>query len=301
MTKTTEVECLIVGGGPAGLTAATYLARFRRSVVVIDAGESRLNQIPLSRNIPGFPVGISGRDFHILMRDQAQRYGAELVEGRVTHCEQDKNLFDVESSAGRFRTKAVLLATGVDVTAPDMPNLEQAISRGLIRYCPICDGYEAADSRIGVLGGRPGSIKEAHFLRTYSDDVTYVPIGRSGALSRDQVEDARSAGIAVTDAVCVSVEAGESSIDLVLASGDRLVFDTVYPCLGSSPRSALAASLGARLSDQAELITDSHMATSVRGVYAAGDVLLGLDQVASACGQAAIAATAIHNWLRETD
>lgn len=301
MAQTRDVECVIVGGGPGGLTAATYLGRFRRSVVVIDAGESRLNQIPLSRNIPGFPEGVSGHELHTRMRDQAERYGAQLLEGRVTRCEQDDDAFLLESSTGQFRAKAILLATGVEVTSPDMSDLERAIASGLIRYCPVCDGYEAANTRIGVLGGRRRSIEEAHFLRTYSDDVTYVPLGRGGELDRDQAQDARAAGIGIVDASCVGLEAGENTIELLLASGERRVFDTVYPCLGSSPRSALAERLGASLTEQAELITDKHMATNVPGLYAVGDVLHGLDQVASACGQAAIAATAIHNRLRDGD
>lgn len=298
MTELRTTDCVVVGGGPGGLTAAFYLARFRRSVVVIDAGESRLQLIPLSRNIPGFPDGVAGPELQARMRDHASRYGAVLVPGRVTQCEKDAGEFVVRSSGGDFRSRAIVMATGVDVTAPSMPDLEEAIAQGLIRYCPICDGFEAIGARIGVLGARPGAVEEAIFLRTYSEDVTYVVMQDGAELTAEQVDRAATASVSLELDPCVGLEKHEAGIALWLASGKRSVFDVIYPCLGSRPRSELAKHLGAQLSDQSELLTDAHYATSVPGLYAVGDVLRGLDQVASACGQAAVAATAIHNALR---
>lgn len=301
MTGGREVDCLIVGGGPGGLTAATYLGRFRRSVVVVDAGQSRLQTIPLSRNVPGFPDGVGGRELHARLRAQAIQYGAELLHGDVSSCEMSKSVFVATTSVGSFRARTVLLATGVDVTEPQMARHEEAVARGLIRYCPICDGFEARDASIAVLGARPGSIDEALFLLTYSRDVTFVRMEGGTNLTEDQFEGAKRAGVALEEASCLGVALRDNAIELQLASGERRRFDIVYPCLGSQPRTQLAKSLGAKLSGEGELLTDSHQATNVAGLYAVGDVLRGLDQVASACGQAAIAATAIHNRLREFD
>lgn len=295
------IDCLIVGGGPGGLTAATYLARFHRSVVVIDAAASRLQLIPLSRNVPGFPDGVSGPDLQERMRRQAATYGADLIEGQVTSCERIGSDFAVQSSVGAFRAKTMLLATGVDVTGPDMKDIGEAIGRGLIRYCPVCDGYEATGRRIGVLGGRPGSIEEAHFLLTFSRDVTFIPTVGGAELTSEQRTDAEDAGIAIENRPCIGLALRENVIQARFDSGEATNFDVIYPCLGSRPRSELARMLGAAVSDEDELITDAHQATNVDGLYAVGDVLRGLDQVASACGQAAIAATAIHNRLRADD
>jgi thioredoxin reductase (NADPH) len=292
------VDCLVVGGGPAGLTAATYLGRFLRTVVVIDAGESRLKRVPLSRNIPGFPNGVAGQVLHSRMLQQAIAYGAKLIDGRVDGIQKDGKVFRISWSGGFVVARTVLLGTGVNVADPDVVGLEAAIQRGVVRYCPVCDGFEAARSRIAVLGGRPHSIDEAHFLRTYTDDVTFVTWQGAVTPTPREVVEARRAGIQVDDRVCVGLSVVQNKIRLDFAAGASTTFDVLYPCLGSEPRSELASALGVTLSKDGELLTDKHQETSVRGLFAAGDVLRGLDQVASACGQAAIAATAMHNLLR---
>lgn len=298
MTDVRIVDCLIVGGGPAGLTAATYLGRFRRVVAMIDAGQSRLNRIPLSRNIPGFPDGVTGPDLHARMREQAGKYGAKLIDGCVTSIEKENEGFHIASTGGDYFARTVLIATGVNVVDPGVPDLETAIQNGLIRYCPICDGLEAMGSRVAVLGARPHSMDEAHFLRTYADDITFVSMQGAPAPSSAEVARASRAGIQVEDRPCIGMALAGKTVDLLFAEGPARPFDVVYPCLGTDPRSELAKALGAKVSDDGELITDKHQHTNVRGLFAAGDVLRGLDQVASACGQAAIAATAMHNLLR---
>jgi thioredoxin reductase (NADPH) len=298
MADLREVDCLIIGGGPGGLTAATYLGRFRRSTLVIDAGESRLQLIPLARNVPGFPDGAPGKELYERMRTQALRYGADILSGRVTACESDGGAFLARSSVGDVRARTVLVASGVDMKSPEMADLDVAIARGLVRYCPVCDGFEAIGSRIAVLAGRPGSIGEAHFLRTYSNDVTYVPVRSAPTLTDEEAASARRHDITIEPNPCTRLAIRDDAIELELTTGARHAFDIVYPCLGSLPRSAVAQALDAQLSNQAEVMTNSHQATNVEGLYAAGDVVRGLDQIASACGQAAIAATSMHNWLR---
>lgn len=295
------VDCLIVGGGPAGLTAATYLGRFRRSVLLIDAGESRLARIPLARNVPGFPNGVGGAELHARLKDQAHRYGARLVSGAVTALGRTKDHFEVQCDTGSILTRRVLLATGVNVTDPDIHDLPEAVRKGLIRYCPICDGFEAIGSRVAVLGGRPGSLEEARFLRTYVDDLTFVPAVEADPLSGEEIAMAAAAGIKLETRPCTSLALAGESVLMRFESGPSLSFDIVYPCLGTAPRSEFARELGAPITSDGELLTDKHHETGVPGLYAAGDVLRGLDQVASACGQAAIAATAMHNALRRFD
>jgi thioredoxin reductase (NADPH) len=291
------VDSLIVGGGPAGLTAATYLGRFRRSVVLVDSGESRVNRIPLSRNIPGFPDGISGQDFLARMRDQAGKYGATLLEGQVNRIAPTGDGFTLLSTCGEWVARTVLLATGVHVVDPPVEELAAAVERGLIRYCPICDGYEAIGSRVAVLGGRPHAIEEAHFLRHYVSDLTFVCIGGGAFPTTEAIAKARAAGIDVEESTCIGMAIVGDAVELHLENDASASFDIVYPCLGTEPRSDLAMMIGAAISVKGELLTDKHQQTNIPGIYAAGDVLRGLDQVASACGQAAIAATAIHNTL----
>ena len=141
------LDCLIVGGGPAGLTAAIYLARFHLKILVVDDGKGRATSIPCTRNLSGFPDGISGRELVERMREQAQLYGAKLVEGYVSRLDKAEGGFSANYGSGTVLAKSVLLATGVTNRKPPMEQAlhDDALDRGLIRYCPICDGYEVTD------------------------------------------------------------------------------------------------------------------------------------------------------------
>jgi thioredoxin reductase (NADPH) len=293
-------DCVIIGGGPAGLTAAIYLGRFRRRITVIDAGESRLKRIPCTRNVPGFPDGIEGPVLQERMHRQAGLYGATFQTVKATQIRAMDNSFSL--AAGHdLRSRTVLLATGVATVDPPIAGLDQAIARGVVRFCPICDGYEAADRRIAVLGGRQKSIEEAFFLRTWSSDVTYVAASAEFGLHSDDLARAKVNDVKAESRRASAMEVTETGVRIDYSDGNSATFDVLYPCLGVTPRNSLALSLGATLSDSGGIQTDRHQETSVRGLYAAGDVVEGLDQIASACGQAAIAATAIHNRLRELD
>ena len=149
------LDALIIGGGPAGLAAAIYLARFRRRFLLVDAGASRASLIPTSHNLPGYPEGIAGDDLLAAERAQAERYGAELLRGRVCGVERGEGGFSarLEVSGEKDRevsARFVLLATGIRDRRPGLPDEEDATRRGILRYCPVCDGYEATGRSVGV-------------------------------------------------------------------------------------------------------------------------------------------------------
>jgi thioredoxin reductase (NADPH) len=170
------LDCLIIGAGPAGLTAAVYLARFHLSLRVVDEGRSRASWIPCSRNVPGFPDGVSGDEFLARMRAQAEKYGAAFTRGRVTRLDRVEGGFEAEWGEGSATARTVLIATGVQNRRPDMDEdlHAEALARGLIRYCPICDGYEVTDRKVGVIGSGSHGVAEAVFLRGYTADVTLI-------------------------------------------------------------------------------------------------------------------------------
>lgn len=295
----TDPEVLIVGAGPAGLTAATYLARFRRRVLVADGGQSRTCWIPVSHNMPGFPQGITGDAILRRMTEQAVEYGAVIEAGRVEHLARDGDGFVARLNGRELRVRSVLLATGVTDHHPDLPGVERAIERALVRICPICDGYEAIDKAVAVIGTDEKGAREAAFLRTYSDRVALIHVGHVEDLTcRDEL---KRLGI---ELIC-------APIDNVTLEGDRVTalswggtfrsFDLVYSALGTSPNAGLAEGLGARTGEDGRLFVDAHQQTSTPGLYAAGDVVRGLNQIAVASAEAAVAATAIHNRLREAD
>lgn len=294
-----DPEVLIVGAGPAGLTAATYLARFRRRVLVADGGAPRACWIPVSHNMPGFPQGITGDAILKRMTEQAEEYGAVIQAGRVESLTRDGDGFRARINDREVQARSVLLATGVVDHHPDLPGVERAIERSLVRICPICDGFEAIDKAVAVIGNDDKGVREAAFLRTYSDRVTLIHIGSPEArIATDELER-------------LEIELIRTPIDNVRLEGDRVTaiswggvfrtFDLVYSALGTSPNAGLAEGLDARIGEDGRLFVDAHQQTSIDGLYAAGDVVRGLNQIAVASAEAAVAATAIHNALREAD
>ncbi len=282
-------DAIIVGAGPAGLTAATYLARFRRKVLVLDGGPPRASWIPESHNTPGFPQGVGGAALLARMREQALRYGAVIEQGRADRLEKASRGYTVLTDGEAIGAAFVLLATGVVDIKPDLPGLDDAIRSGLVRICPICDAYEAIDNRIAVLSDSALGAREALFLRTYSQSVTLLNIGAP----MDDRAGLAAAGVEAVDLDLAEVELLKSE---VLAAGRR--FDCLYLAFGSEMESRLALRWGAEHDAEDNLIVDAHQQTSLDRLYAAGDVVRGLNQIAVAVGEAAIAATDIHNRLR---
>jgi thioredoxin reductase (NADPH) len=235
------------------------------------------------------------------MRQQAAEFGVEVVDTVVTQLVPDGGLFRVHTADSEVEARSVLLATGVHNNAPDMDKSEHdaALARGLIRYCPICDGYEVTDKRVGVIGTGDHGMREALFLRGYTADITLI--AHDGAHELDQVaaEKLAAAGIEYIDGPCVPIRVEGDEIIVGTAQGDRY-FDSIYPALGSHIRSELAVAAGAEASpEDGCLVVDDHQMTSLAGLFAAGDVVKGLDQISHAMGEAGVAATKIRNLLDE--
>ncbi len=292
------IDCLVVGGGPAGLTAAIYLARFLLSVRVIDAGSSRAAMIPRTHNLSGYPGGIPGPELLDRMREQASEFGATLIHGRVDDLSLDSELFIARTSSSRVSARSVLLATGVVNTAPVMGAAlhDESVARGLLRYCPICDGYEVSDRSVGIIGTGTHGFNEAIFLRMYSSDITLIAAEGRHSLSEKERRELELAGIAMRDGPCAALRIVDDRI-VAPVPGEELAFDSIYPALGSTINSELALALGAQASDEGCLVVDRHQRTSIAGLYAAGDVAKGLDQISHAMGEASVAATTIRNDL----
>ncbi len=287
------LDCAIVGGGPGGLTAAIYLGRFRRSSVVLDGGDSRARWIPESHNCPGFPSGVSGRDYLARLTVHARSSDARIESDEVTAIRREGDAFVLVGKQFAITARTVILATGCEDVMPSLDGLPAAIACGAIRLCPVCDGYEALDRDIAVYGPLAEAVDHALFIRTFSTRVSVIPTDDTAdANSRARL---RGAGVAVTGmSQGLTFDGSRCSF---LIDGRPRAFDVVYSMLRTRQKPGLAVPLGASTDGEGALLVDRDQMTSVPGLYAIGDVVSALNQISVANGHAAIAATHVHNAL----
>ena len=291
-------DCLVIGAGPAGMTAGLYLRRFHRAVTIVGGDDSRAALIPVSHNYPGFPDGIPGTALLDRLRRQLAEVDGEVTPGRVDALGRADEGFEARVGDAIVRARTVVMATGILDREPSVPGIADLRKRGLLRQCPICDGYEFTGRRIAVIGAGDHGAREALFLRNYSERVTFVAIDDAHMPPEAAAAQLRARGIDVVRGQVAAATPEGDGVRLKLAGGTSHAFDVLYAALGATPRADLARALGAAADDIGALVVDAHCRTTVPGLYAAGDVVHGLDQLAVSVGQAAIAATAIHNDLR---
>ena len=299
----TTADCIIVGAGPAGLTAALYMARYRRRTLVIHDGTARALRVPLTHNAPGFPGGILGPDLIDRMTQHAEQYGAELIIAHVTAAQHEADEFTLASKDGdQWRARTLILATGLHLNQIPLDHAthEAAIRAGVLRYCPICDAYDHIDKKIAIIGCDTHGGKEAMFLRRYSDDITLIPRTNAELSAREHAALV-AAGIKLLSTPARTYRMDGNSLTITLEGGANMAFDVVYPALGVRPRTELAEALGLATGDGGCLDAQTPFETQIPGLYSAGDIVEGLDQINVAIAHGAIAATKAHNWLRERD
>ena len=294
------LDCLIIGGGPAGLTAAIYLARFHLDILVVDNGKSRASWISCTHNHAGFPEGINGSELLRRMREQACKYGAQFKAEFVTKLErsEESGLFKATWGSGEANARSVLLATGVTNRRPPMDEdlHAAALGQGLVRYCPICDGYEVTDKRVGIIGSDSHGVAEAVFIRSFTPDVTLIAPDKALQLRPEDQDQLEKAGIDCVDGPARAVAITNDCITVDTAQG-HFTFDSIYAALGSDTHTQLGEMVGASVAGDGCFLCDRHQRTSVPGLYAAGDVVHGLDQISHAMGEGGVAATTIRNDL----
>ena len=293
-----QVDCAVIGGGPAGLTAALYLARFRRRVVVIDAGQSRAALIPVSHNYPGFPQGICGNELLDRLRAQARLYGVEIVKGTAHSLCRFESVFELKVDQRPVRALKLLVATGAIDRKPEIPDLHDATLAGAIRWCPICDGFEVQDLVVGLISPPREGYKHALFLRTYTRTLRWFVQGNVEEIDPAQLASLADLNIEVIGSAINAIKTHPGPrVNVLTDSGASYLLDTLYPMVGCHPSVEIVQGLGVRQDDLQQLWVDEHQQTSEPGIYAAGDVVHALNQMSVGAAHAAVAATAIHRAL----
>ena len=203
------------------------------------------------------------------------------------------------ADGGVISAPYVLVATGVKDNPLPFPALFEAVQRGLVRICPICDAYEVIGQTVAVIGSGDHGAREALFVRHYTDDVTLLLIEGGDELSTDRLAELAAAGVKVVPETLREVTVSDNRVLGFDHGGDKLLaFDVVYSALGAIPRSDLLAGIYAEVNEAGCAIVGDHQRSSIPGLYIAGDVVRGLNQISVAQAEGAIAATDIHNQLR---
>jgi len=295
-----DYDVVVIGGGLAGLAAGTVLARARRRVVVVDAGEPR--HAPAA-HAHGFPAldGISPDELLSRSRAEMTGYGGEFVEDRVERIERDGADFLVRRESGALRARAVLAATGLRDELPDVGGLRERWGRDVL-HCPYCHGYEVRDRALAVVGGdnRPFTLHQAQLVRQWSADVVFFP----NRIELDASERDRLAarGIEVVAGPVRRVVSGAEGVRGVeLADGREVAREAVFVGPRFAPRDELLTELGCAVGDNGRLAVDPSGRTSVDGVWTAGNVSDSPAQLVNAASQGSTAAIAVNHHLLAQD
>jgi thioredoxin reductase (NADPH) len=289
-------DCVIVGAGPAGLSAAVYMGRFRRSTLVLDSGDGRWSYGQVNDNYLGFPGGVRARRLHSLGRAQAQRFGVKFRDAVVTRLESAPSGYRLHHRGGQAAARTVIWAAGVRDLWPDFPGVRRLVGKRLF-WCIVCDGWRARDRSVVLLGDTDRAVGTALQFLTYTRDLTFVvDRPRFGARCRRKLEEA---GIPIRRGRIKRVAVREDGIEkVVLDDRSELRPDYIFSFYGSEPRTELLRGLPVTLTRSGYVRIDDRNRTNVPTFFAAGDVSdKHGHQVAAAVHEGAAAAMAANHVL----
>jgi thioredoxin reductase len=293
------VDAVVVGGGPAGLSAASWLGRHRRSTLVVDAGEQRNRFTDHVHGVLGHE-GTSPADLlDAARRDLAAYPHVELRRGRVTGLSGDERGFLVEVDRGRHVLAArLVLATGVRDELPDIPGFAEHYGTDVF-HCPSCDGYEARDRDVVVFGWGSHVPAFATHLLDWASSVRIVTHADQSDITPEQRRRLASRDIAVSTGEAAELLGEPGRLEGVrLVDGTHVEASMAFFTIAHHPVAALAAELGCRLDAEGRVVVDDQRMSSVEGVYAAGDLTPGMQLVSVAAAEGAVAgvacATSLH-------
>jgi thioredoxin reductase len=309
-------DVAIIGGGPAGLSAAIWLGRYQLRVALFDSGDPRNWETVGIHGYLGLP-DVPPFELRARGRDEARRYGAELVDAhveRITRTSEEEFALEVHPievtratpreletrglpQAECVRARRVLLAFGIKDVWPDVPGLEPCYG-ATVHHCPDCDGFEARGKRIAVIASGRSAVGMAFSLATWSDDITVCTNGAAPKLSPEHEAKLDALGVIVrTECITQLRNDGGAVRGLVLDGGDEVPCERIFFSIGQRPADDLGVQLGCDRDDEGLIEVDHAFHTSQRNVFAAGDIVPGPHLGIAAAAHGAIAAAAIRKSL----
>lgn len=292
-----QSEVVVVGGGPGGLVASVYLRRYKRDVVLVRNGTPRARWIPRIRNLVGYSDGLTGLELLDKLDDQAMRLKPRVIEGCAVVRRQKKG-FLVDVDGCEIEARKVILATGIVDKEPPLPNFEELKKKGVLGYCPICDGYDHSEDPVALLVGDRHGLEKIKFVAKFSPDLHLVLLNDVTLTPKYEKEVARL-GIPVYRGLQgMEFSAKPKGAWMHFKRRKPVWVRLAYVGLGVTVTdSAFRHLKGLRRTKEGYLLTSYHQETSIPGLYAIGDCVNALAQVSVAVGHAAIAATRVHNEL----
>ncbi|WP_027480933.1 NAD(P)/FAD-dependent oxidoreductase [Deinococcus pimensis] len=292
-------DCVIVGAGPAGLSAAVYMGRFRRKVLLVDSGRGRWSYGQRNENYLGFPRGVSARRLHHLGVAQAERFGVELCADEVERVTHDGELYTLTVARGEpLRARTVIWAAGVRDLWPDFPGARRLVGKQLF-WCIVCDGWRTLDRRVVLLGNDDHAAGTVLQFLTYTPHLTMVVDPDHDELSARALQKLRQDGVRLVRGRVRRAVVRENELrEVLLADGERLEADLLFSLYGSRPNTAAIAELGVDLARNGHVRINEKNQTNLETFFAAGDVTNKHGhQVASAVHEGAQAAQAANHVL----
>jgi len=279
-------DCIVIGGGPAGISAAIYLKRFKLDVLVLMKDYGALDKTDHIENYYGFPEPLTGRQVVENGLAQAKRFGIEVRKEEVLNIDYS-DTFLVKSTQDEYQAKTVLLATGSTRPNLRIPGFADHIGKG-ISYCAICDGFLYRKKTIAVLGEGEFMAEELAVLRNFSPDIMVFTNGRPLAAEVHGVK-------VITDPI-VRLE-GEDLLTAVVTAKDLYPVNALFVAVGTPSATDFALRMGAFVENNA-IVVDSEYQTNIPGLFAAGDCIGGLSQIAKAVADGAKASLSINKTIR---
>ena len=291
---------VIIGAGPAGISAALYAARGNMNPLVINNGIGALEKAEKIENYYGLEQPLSGKELYERGISQVEALGVRILDAEVLGI-SGFDTFTVKTTAGDFDTVSVILATGGKRSAPKIPGLKDFEGRG-VSYCAVCDAFFYRGKEVAVVGNGEFALHEAEELRNVTQDVTIYTDGKEPEFSREHP-------IAVNTMKIQAIE-GDDKVSGLLMQSDTAAQDAeapensfypadgVFVALGTAGSTEIARQMGAEITDKGNIKTDKEMATTIPGLFAAGDCTGGLLQVSKAVYEGSMAAISAGKYVR---
>lgn len=282
------IDLIIVGAGPAGISAGLYAKRANTNVLILYNGESNLEKAEKIDNYYGFENGISGKDLYEIGIKQAQNIGIKVKKEEVIHIEQSLNGFEIKTTENLYESRALIIATGNKKIRPSIKGINEFEGKG-VSYCAICDGFFYRNKNVVVIGNGEFAINEANILKNIANNVKILTNG---------LEMSQKTDIEVSKGKIKEIKGGLRVQEVVFEDNSTIEVDGVFVALGEAGGADFAKKIGV-LTNNDNIVVDEKMQTNVKGLFACGNANGGLLQVSKAVYEGAVAGLSASNYLKK--